>query len=271
MSRRLIAYLAATGAAALTLGLSSTAAFAGQTPAPNPVVTTYGPGPCPTQTGYAGQDVQPNGEPTCKPVPVQHKCPPGEVRNADGRCVVPTPVVTRQRLQEDVDLEISTGLPNGYVLADGPIVFNVGRDASVGSSGTLDKFSQGGNSVLVRHEVLPDATFDAQTCSLTGTQLNQPFTMFDGTGADAGKTATGLYTLDEIFSFGTVNGRCDAPFWNGETVNPNTLSVQPKFFDIAVQGVAYETVVKTVKYVIPPCQGHAPQPITVTDYNSLAG
>ena len=204
-------FAAITAATAVLLGTGlAVPAFAGTHPTPTPTVTT--------------QSATPTPVPTC-----QYKCPP------------PREV----RAQEDFDLNISTLAPDGYVLATGPVVFDVGRDRTV--SDVLDQFYLGGDEVNVLHAALGGAAVDRATCSITLDQNDVPWQFRGGLGAYFGARGAGLYDLRGIFSFPTRHFRCTIPRWvtslNAvQFLNFGNCTPAPSFYDISVQATGWASL-----------------------------
>jgi hypothetical protein len=189
------------------------------------------------------------GYPTPTPTPTQFTAPP-PVPGCDMKPVTVEPVLNPYNYnpnprhcprirQQEFDLQVGTFNQDGTVLGTGPIRFDTGTDQTL--SPTLDRFSQGGNSVLIHHEALGGVTVDRATCTLLLDQQDLPWWINGGgTGVDRGALAVGLYDLRGIFSFPTRNFQCTLPFgltparaaWD---LNHNVGLPDPLMFDVSVQ------------------------------------
>jgi hypothetical protein len=224
MFNRKLALGLTAAAAIVTLGATSAPAFAGGTPNPHPT---------PTQTK------------TYPPKPPR-ECPPGTVREGD-RCV---PVRVRLQ-QQEFDLLQNNLLPDGWVLGTGPIDIAGGIDKST-SNPRVDFFdtADSANGVRINHEALSGAVIDRQTCSITFSQADLPWSIHQGFGRFLGATGNGVYDLEGLFSFPTRYNHCTLPrdLSSGQAdwdINHGGVGLpQPLAFSISVQAVGRSAVVR---------------------------
>lgn len=202
--------------------------------------TSGGTPPSPTWTPPTGHHPTPTVTPTTLPAPTHtprpHPTPTVTITNPVVPTPTPTPVL---RLRpERFSLFINNSLPNGLVLASGPVSFSNGRDQSV--SPTLDIFSQGGRSVFVVHRQLPIPIVNRFACTLRMVQFGQPWSMIGRSGIYRFVRGFGTYNLSALFQFRVRRGVCTIPAVSpaqlrNEIVN-NTLTVAPRSFSISVFG-----------------------------------
>jgi len=190
---------------------------------------THHPTPTPTYS---------TGKPTVTPTPTQPLPTPTVTET------VP-PVVTPFG-QQDIDINVGTADPDGYVIATGPVSLDIGHLTTL--SQVLSFIFQGPNGVDIRHFPLSGARVDRATCSITVSQFDLPWRFGPGTGIYAGVTGSGRYDLEGMWSFPTRGlkygqPQCSLPrFVNSFNAawflnyDPGALGT-PTVFDVQVQAV----------------------------------
>jgi hypothetical protein len=233
MSRFRYAAAGATAVAAaglLTLGLTASSAFAGQTPGGHPT---------------------PSCEPTVQPLqPYGGDCKTTKPPEPTPTVTTPPPVVTPFLRQQEFDLLENNLLPNGWVLGTGPISIVGGVDRPT-SNPRVDFFDTSDNAsgVRINHEPLAGSVIDRVTCSITVSQADLPWSIHQGFGVFAGATGNGFYDLEALFSFPTRHNHCTLPFGltSGQAdwdLNNGSGLPQPLAFSVSVQAVGRAAVVR---------------------------
>lgn len=109
----------------------------------------------------------------------------------------------------------------------------------------VDTFFRGGNSVTLRHSLLPLPTVSLRSCTVTFSQPNGAFSIIRGTGTGAGLASqNGRFNLQGLISYPLRGGLCPLRFFSPATLLraiefrvPIGLPT-PTFVDFSVQGRA---------------------------------
>lgn len=178
------------------------------------------------------------------PTPTVKECPPGTVLQGD-RCVPVRPHLQ----QQEFDLLQNNLLPNGWVLGTGPVSIVGGVDVTTANS-RVDFFDTAdrASGVRINHEPLFGSVVDRQTCSITVSQRDLPWSIHQGFGVFAGATGNGVYDLEGLFSFPTRYNRCTLPYGlsSGQAdwdLNHGSGLPAPLAFSVSVQAVGRAAVV----------------------------
>jgi hypothetical protein len=229
--------------------LTASAASAGEVPTPGPSVTqNFGFPPTPSPLNCLRQIPVPHVTPTPHITPTRFTTPTDEASLDAWHGTVPTPQPfgIRQPCLWQFDLaQLDIG---GIHVNDVEQFGALGRlhnwhDTQL--SPTLDRFSRGGSSLVLRHPGLPVPVVNLRTCTATFVQHNAPFNLVPGAGTGIGShigSVNGRYELAILLSWQYNHGVCPlvsvSPFTLRNEVENGTPPAQPTEADVAVQGEA---------------------------------
>lgn len=252
MKTRLAAFGAAIALTAGGLALTASSAHAGVTPTPTHTIRP--PVPVPTSLCRGVRQIAPTDYPTDyqsdtpylarhldNPVPSDTPQPFGVVPSHN---FVPQP---RQVCNWQFDLaQLDIGTISVNDVEQFGALGRLHNWTDTQLSPTLDRFSGGGSSLVLRHGHLPIPTVNTRTCTVTFVQNNAPFSLVTGSGTGIGAhiaSIGGRYDLVALLSFPeSASGHCPissvSPFTLRNDVENGTPPVQPTEADVAVQGAA---------------------------------